>query len=97
MIREKVEMNDFLHDRYLKVWKMELKEAVKDCDIDKFRAFYEKWEKRGIYDKPLPDDDRLIEATMRYIVLADDAFSFGDRVKAKEWLREHGFSENPSM
>ena len=69
----------------------------KDFDIDKFRAFYEKWEKRGIYDKPLPDDDRLIEATMRYIVLAEDGFSFGDRVKAKEWLREHGFSENPSM
>ena len=44
MIREKVEMNDCLHDRYLKVWKMEPKEAVKDCDIDKFRAFYEKWE-----------------------------------------------------
>ena len=97
MIRDKVEMNDDLHSKYMAIWKKELKEAVKDFNIDRFKAFYEKWYKRGIYDMPFPDNDKIAEATMRYIVISSDIFSFGDKVKAKEWLREHGFSEDPSL
>ena len=57
-----------MSDAYeLSQWIKERDEAIYTFDVDTFKAFYRKWQKRGIYTEPLPSDE-VIEITMRKMV-----------------------------
>lgn len=74
-----------------KQWLKERDEAIYTFDVEKFKAFYHKWEKRGVYTKPLPKDE-VIEISMRKMVcgLADpDPKKLAE---ARAWLSERGYS-----
>lgn len=74
-----------------KQWLKERNEAVCSFDVEKFKAFYRKWEKRGVYSEPLPKDE-VIEISMRKCVcgLADpDPKKLAE---ARAWLSERGYS-----
>lgn len=74
-----------------KQWFKERNEAVCSFDVEKFKAFYCKWKKRGVYSEPLPKDE-IIEISMRKCVcgLADpDPKKLAE---ARAWLSERGYS-----
>lgn len=41
---------------WLKIWREERDEVAKTYDVEKFKEFYKKWAKRGIYNLQLPSD-----------------------------------------
>lgn len=74
------------------IFVLERDKAVKSLDVAEFRKFYERWYKRGIYKLSLPDNDRVIEITMRKMVLMMKNSTEQERKDAKVWLLERGLS-----
>lgn len=67
-------------------------EAAKSYDVQKFREFYLKWKFKGAYAMPLPMDDKVIEAGMRKIVYHLKSSTAKERLEAKRWLKDHGYT-----
>lgn len=74
----------------IKQWMKERDEACISYDVNKFRKFYTKWLVAGMYGKPLPKDDKVIEITMRKMVYHITNFTYDQRKEAEKWLLEHG-------
>ena len=75
----------------LSQWVKERDEAIYSFDVDIFKAFYRKWQKRGFYTEPLPPDE-VIEIIMRKMV-CDLANPKKDKLaEARLWLFAHGYS-----
>lgn len=72
-------------------WRKERDEVAKSYDVEKFKTFYLKWQKKGIYDKrvPLPSD-KVIEISMRKMVYNMNSSTAEEKAEAKRWLEEHG-------
>jgi len=73
-----------------KQWRKERDEAIYTLDVDTFKKFYRKWQKRGVYTEPLPSDE-VIEIFMRKMVccLADIEFEDLSYEDIKN-IAEHG-------
>lgn len=81
-----------MSDAYeLSQWIKERDEAIYTFDVDTFKAFYRKWQKRGIYTEPLPSDE-VIEITMRKMVCCLANPPKDKLAEARVWLFEHGYS-----
>lgn len=76
-------------------WQKERDEALLSMDVKTFRIFYGKWMAKGIYTKPLPRDNKIVEMSIRQAVLALENAPEEKKEEAKAWLREHGCSDNP--
>lgn len=77
-----------------KQWLKERDETAYTFDVEKFKAFYRKWVKRGVYeDKPLPSDE-VLEISMRKMVCAMAEPRADKLAEAKEWLTERGYDHN---
>ena len=77
----------------LKLFEKERDEAVLSFDVETFKKFYKKWTERGFYCIELPRD-KVIEITMRKMVLLmknppQDKFE-----EARKWLDEHNCKGN---
>ena len=72
-------------------WLSERNRVVKSYDVDMFKAFYIKWQKRGVYSRlmPLPTDD-IIEVSMRKMVYHMTNATEAEKAEAERWLLEHG-------
>lgn len=77
----------------LDLWIQERDEAILSFDINKFKEFYEKWEKRGFYNIALPENDKVLEISLRKMVIIMKNPPKDKLEEAKKWLREHGCSE----
>ena len=66
-------------------------EALKDLDIDTFKAFWNKMSKKGICP-PLSDDEDVIELTMYKVAYHSLGVPDSTRERAKQWILDHGFS-----
>ena len=75
----------------LKQWLKERDEVLYTFDIEKFKAFYRKWEKRGLYTEPLPSDE-VIEVSMRKCVCGLANPREDKLAEARAWLSERGYS-----
>lgn len=75
--------------RELNKWKKERDKAVKSYDVEKFKKFYHKWEKRGIYNYELPSDEAL-EISLRKMVYHTASATPEEKAEALKWLLEHG-------
>lgn len=75
----------------MKRWLEERDAAALSFDVEKFKAFYRKWQDRGVYDMPLPSDE-VLEITLRKMVLMMAKAPKEKVEEAQEWLRERGFS-----
>lgn len=73
-------------------WMKERNEAVISYDVDRFRKFYEKWRKIGMYSVPLPKNDLVVKITMRKMVYHITTFSKAQREEAAKWLKDRGMS-----
>ena len=73
-------------------WMKERDETVISYDVDRFRKFYDKWRKIGVYGAPLPKNDLLIKITMRKMVYHITSFTKEQRDEAAKWLKDRGMS-----
>lgn len=73
-------------------WVKERDKAVKTMDIQKFKAFYYKWKRLGIYQMDLPEDN-VIEISMRKMILAMASATEKEKEAARQWLLERGYSD----
>ena len=73
----------------LNKWKRERDKAVKSYDVEKFKKFYRKWEKRGLYNIELPPDD-ILEISLRKMVFHMQDATDEEKAEAEVWLLEHG-------
>jgi hypothetical protein len=72
-------------------WKRERDEAVSSLDLQKFKAFYLKWQEKGAYaKKPLPPDN-IVEISMYKMACEITAIPEDIALKAAKWLVEHGY------
>ena len=72
-------------------WLKERDEVTLSLDIDKFKAFYRKWQKKGVYDMELPSDE-VIEISMRKCICAMANPPADKLAEARAWLSERGYS-----
>ena len=79
----------------LTAWVSERDETILSLDVKKFREFYEKWQKLGVYDMPLTLSDAEIEITMRQCILGMANPPKKAKKDAQEWLVSHGMNPNP--
>ena len=80
-------MNDMMHR-----WVKERDKVVKTLDVQKFKTFYYKWKRRGVYQLDLPDD-YVIEISMRKMILAIASSTEKEKEDARQWLYERGYSD----
>lgn len=73
----------------LDVWKKERDEVVKTYNLEKFREFYEKWSKKGLYNIELPPDP-VLEIALRKMVLQMESATDQEKEDAKWWLSRRG-------
>lgn len=74
-----------------KQWLKERDEAILSLDVEKFKKFYHKWEKKGIYTEPLPSDD-VIEISIRKCVCGMANPPKDKLAEARVWLALRGYS-----
>ncbi len=77
-------------EKELRDWKQGRDEACLSYNVIKFRLWYAKWMQKGMYFKPLPVDDKVIEITMRKMVYNLKFATAEQKEEAKQWLLERG-------
>lgn len=73
-------------------WQKERDTAIKSLDVKTFREFWDRWVKRGFYVDPLPDNDQIVEITLRKLLSHLATASDQEREEAKKWLNDRGFN-----
>ena len=82
-----------MKDKVLKQWLKERDKVVKTYDINAFKAFWYKWQKKGVYDRHmLLPPDKVIEISMRKMVYHMTSATEEEKRGAEQWLIEHGSS-----
>lgn len=79
------EIKDFVKDRDKAV-----REACRTGDLESFKAFYEKYKKRGLYKLPLPSDE-VLEISIRKMLLNTASATIEEYAEAYKWLIERGY------
>lgn len=82
-----------MNNGFIARWKKERDAAVGSLDVDVFRKFYNKYRIAGIYDIPLPQDDKTVMATMCKMALEIRLIPKEKKDAARMWLRMNGFKE----
>lgn len=78
------EIKDFVKDRDKAV-----KEACRTGNLESFKAFYEKYKKRGVYKFTLPSDE-VLEISIRKMLCNTASATNEEKAEAYRWLIEHG-------
>ena len=78
------EIKEFVRDRDKAV-----KEACRTGNLENFKAFYEKYKKRGLYKLPLPSDE-VLEISVRKMLCNTASATNEEYAEAYKWLIEHG-------
>ena len=79
-------------DKEIHEWVKERDSVVLTHDIQKFKEFYGKWKRRGIYILSLPENDLVVRASMEKAILMMKNPPEKDKQQAVEWLVSHGFT-----
>lgn len=80
------EIEEFVRDR-----DKAIKEACRTGDLEIFKAFYEKYQKRRLYKLPLPSDE-VLEISIRKMLCNTASATNEEYAEAYKWLVERGYS-----
>lgn len=80
-------VSDKLFNQFIK----ERDEAILSLNLDTFKAFYEKWAKKGIYDPYFMPPDEVLEISLYKMVLAIRSAPESKREVARKWLLTRGY------
>lgn len=73
----------------INAWRQERDAVAKTYDLDKYKRFYEKWTKKGLYNLELPPD-HILEVSLRYMVLNMESATEQEKEEARWWLARKG-------
>ena len=81
-----------VNKRKIKRWVKERDEVVLSLDIERFKAFYTKWQALGVYDpaKALPSDD-ILEIALRKAIVHMESATEEQKNDAAVWLTMRGY------
>ena len=79
------EIKEFVKDRDKAV-----REACRTGDLENFKAFYEKYQKRGLYKLPLPSDE-VLEISVREMLCYTASATNEEKAEAYKWLVERKY------
>lgn len=80
------EIKDFVRDRDKAV-----REACMTGNLENFKAFFRKYQKRGVYKMlPLPSDE-VLEISLRKMLCNTASATIEEKVEAVKWLAERGY------
>lgn len=68
-------------------------ESIEQDSLEPYKAFYSKYTKLGVYNLELPKTQTL-EIVVRKIACNSRGVSKAVQDKAREWLKERGYSES---
>ena len=71
------------------LWKNERDVAIKSQDVEKFKAFYQRWKAKGFYTEKLPSDI-VLEVSLRKMLYNLNNSTPEEKETAKKWLEERG-------
>ena len=77
------EIKEFVRDRDA---------AVMTFDVEEFKRFYQKWRDKGLYTIGLPQNNKVLEITMRKMAVHSTGIPEEVREEAGKWLTDRGFS-----
>lgn len=77
----------------IRQWRKDRLDAVSSLDVERYRAFYNRWTRLGYYTAPLSDDVREVEKEIYTLATSLTGMPTSRREEAKDWLRHHGFKE----
>ena len=77
--------------KLIKQWVKDRDEAVLSFDIDKFKAFYRKYQALGVYEKGKMPSDRVLAIAQRKMVLQITSATPEQRLEAMNWLFKRGY------
>lgn len=81
----------------LELFVKERNEAILSLDVPTFRRFYRKWVDMGFYYPIELPSDKILEITLRKMVLALEDPPPDKLEEAKAWLLERGYSLEPFL
>ena len=74
-------------------WRKERDTAVASLSVDDFRAFYNRWMDKGVYEDPLPADDDVIRIMIHKMACTGiETMPGAIKERAGRWLDEHGYA-----
>lgn len=79
-------------DKEIKKWVKERDSVLLTHDIQKFKEFYAKWKRMGLYNIPLPKNDLVVRAIMEKAILGISNSTEQEKQQARDWLITNGFS-----
>ena len=79
------EVKEFVRDRDKAV-----REACRTGNLENFKAFYEKYKKRGLYRLPLPPDV-VLEVSVREMLCYTASATAEEKAEAYKWLIEREY------
>lgn len=83
-------MNDKEIEEFVKERDKAVKEACRTGDLENFKAFYEKYQKLGVYKLPLPPDE-VLEISIRKMLCNTASATNEEYAEAYKWLIERGY------
>ncbi len=75
-----------------RMWIKERDRAIFSGDIEKFKAFYERWYKKGMHEHPLTVDDRVLGISIHKMICSHPSATPEEKTAAEKWLRDRGYS-----
>ena len=79
------EIKDFVRDRDKAV-----REACRTGNLENFKAFFKKYQERGLYKLPLPSDE-VLEISIRKMLINTASATIDEKAEAVKWLVERGY------
>ena len=84
------QMKNKKFEKVVSEWIAERDAALGTLDLEKFKEFYLKWNDKGVYQIPLPDDT-VAEILMYKCACNCTSLPVATRLKATRWLLSHGY------
>lgn len=78
--------------QWIKIFTEERDAVVRTMDIKKFKEFFNKWKTRGFYNIELPNDDKVLEITLRKMAFHSPRIPEDERKEAEKWLTNCGYT-----
>ena len=84
-------MNDKEIKEFVRERDKAVKEACRTGNLESFKAFFEKYQKLGVYKSlPLPSDE-VLEISIRKMLCNTASATIEEKAEAVKWLVERGY------
>ena len=87
-----METTNYITEKTFNKWIEERNKTMLSFDLKAFRAFWDKWLKKGMYKVQLPKDDIIAMAALCKAILMWEGSPEDLKTRASLWLIANGFT-----